>query len=114
MTKKFKLAISNTVIVPVQGNLADASGKPAPFKFSLVCTRLDADEFKERMTSGATAHDVMGEVTTDWKGQRLVLNEDDSPAEFSAEAFAELMKIGSMGILCFNAYCREAGAQAKN
>jgi hypothetical protein len=35
--KKYKVVVSNNVIVLVEGKIADDNGAARPFKFSLVC-----------------------------------------------------------------------------
>lgn len=115
MSKKYKIVVSDTVAVQVKGALSDADGKPASFKFTLVCKRLNAEEFKSRMEGGeSTTKDVMQEVTTGWNGQRLVLEEDGTPAEFCADALEALLDINGMANVCFVAYGKESGAHAKN
>lgn len=114
MNSKYKLVVSDTVIVTVAGNTKNGSGRPAPFKFSLVCDRRGADALKDQLEGGATTKDVLRDVTTGWRDQRLVLEQDDSAAEFCAEAFDALLDIAGMANLCFNAYYKENAAAEKN
>jgi hypothetical protein len=116
MTKKYTLAISDTVVVPVKGTLSDAGGKPFPFKFSLVCNRLGAEELKAALTGSdeVLLKEFVTERAVGWKNQTLVLEEDGQPAEFCADALAALLDISGMALLCFNAYVEESGAKRKN
>ncbi|MFZ3289259.1 MAG: hypothetical protein WA191_20765 [Telluria sp.] len=114
MSKKYKIVVSDTVAVQVKGALSDADGKPVSFKFTLACKRLGAEEYKARMEGESTTKDVMQEVTTGWSGQRLVLEEDGTPAEFCADALDALLDINGMANVCFVAYGKESGAHAKN
>jgi hypothetical protein len=117
MAKKFKVSISDTVLVPVKGIIKDAEGKEQPFEFSLTCKRLAAAEMREDMKDGERpASEIMAKVTTGWKGQGLVLDPDngDKPAEFSADALDALLDISGVSMLCFNAFLREVGAKEKN
>ncbi len=113
--KKFKIVVSDKVEVSVKGSFMDEDGKPAAFKFSLVCKRLGAEKMKAAMSGGDLyAQEFLADVTTGWKGQRLVLNEDDSPAEFGPESLEALLDISGMAGLCFNAYMKESAAKEKN
>jgi hypothetical protein len=114
MSSKYKVVISNTVIVPVSGHTKDGAGRQVPFRFSLICTRKGADELKDQLDNGALTKDVLREVTTDWRDQRLVLEQDDTPAVFNADAFDALLDIAGMATLCFNRYYKENGAAEKN
>ncbi|MFC5551757.1 hypothetical protein [Massilia aerilata] len=116
MSKRFTTVISPTVLVPVQGSIKDANGKPVPFKFSLTCSRLEAEDLKQRINGGGfDMKEVLKEVTSDWKGQRLVNDEETGqPAEFCPEAFDALLDIGGMALVCFNAFAKETSAHAKN
>lgn len=115
MTKKYKIVVGNTVAVLVAGSHTNESGKAIAFKFTLICNRLDAADLKTALGSGETQVDefITG-VATGWRDQRLVLEEDDTPAEFCAEALEALLNISGLGMLCFTAYMKEAGAKAKN
>lgn len=115
MTKKYKIVVGNTVAVLVAGSHANESGKAIPFKFTLICKRLDASELKDALGGGETQVDeFVTNVVTGWRDQRLVLESDDTPAEFCPEALEALLNISGLGMLCFSAYMKEAGAKAKN
>lgn len=115
MSKKYIVVVSEVVQVPVEGKIADESGATKPFKFTLTCRRKPSSWFKERMDGSGSAQDAMAEVTTGWNGQRLVMEEDGvTPAEYCPEALAELLDIPSMAMLCYTAFGKASGAQAKN
>ena len=115
MTKKYKIVVANTVAVLVKGSFTNDAGKDVPFKFTLVCKRLEADELKEALAGGETqVTEFITNVATDWRDQRLVLEDDDKPAEFCPDALEALLNITGMGMLCFTSYMKEAGAKAKN
>lgn len=116
MNKRFIPVISATVLVTVKGSTKDAAGQPVPFKFTLTCNRLPASNLKDRINSGEfDMKEVMKEVTTDWKGQRLIIDqESNQPAEFCPEAFDALLDISGMALVCFNAFAKESSANEKN
>lgn len=116
MSKKYVVAVSDMVLVTVEGKLADENGNPKPFKFILVCRRRSANDLKAALDDGSfRAQDFMKDVTTDWKGQRLVMEEDgQTPAAFCPEALDALLDISGMAMLCFTSYGKAASATAKN
>ena len=115
LNKKYKLAISDTMVVPIKGTLSE-NGKPLPFKFSLICDRLGAQELKEMLTQNdeVLLKDFVSERTRGWKDQTLVLEQDDTPAEFSSDALDALLDIPGMALMCFNGYVGESNAKQKN
>lgn len=111
---KYKVAVSNTTIVNIVASIKNDEGRPNQYKFDLICKRKGADELKDLMDNGTNIKEIMRDVTVGWRGQRLVLEQDDSPAEFSAEAFDALLDISNMPIVLFNRYYSESSATAKN
>lgn len=114
MSKKYILVVSDLVRFKVEGVTKDGDGKEIPFKFSLVADRMSTDELAETMASESKIADTLARIVKGWSDQRLVLEEDRTPAEFTPEAFAALMTIPHMGLMCFNAYHRATGAAVKN
>lgn len=112
--RKYKVVVSDTVIVPVEGHTNDDTGRKVAFKFQLVCERRKADELRDLMDSDTKVADLMKRVTKDWRGQRLVLNEDDTPADFNSDSFDALLGIATMAHVCFNSYLKYNGASEKN
>lgn len=111
----FKLAVENKVCVTVKGKLPGATKNSAKkFDFTLTCERMEQAQITEAMKSGDTIEDFMVARTSSWDGQRLVLNEDDSPADFSEGALRELFKLPGMAVWCYQAYLRDVGVQEKN
>ncbi|WP_314436956.1 hypothetical protein [Massilia timonae] len=116
MSKRFTTVISPTVLVAVKGATKDGLGQPVPFKFTLTCSRLQADDLKQRISGGEfDMKDVLREVTSTWAGQRLVMDQETGqPADFCPEAFDALLNISGMALVCFNAFAKETSAEAKN
>ncbi|MYM65431.1 hypothetical protein GTP45_01110 [Pseudoduganella sp. FT55W] len=112
--KKYKVMVSDTVIVPVEGNLKDEHGNTVAFKFKLTCDRLSADDLKTKMSSQSSIKDILREIVKGWEGQRLVLEEDDTPAPFCPDSFDQLIDIAGLALLCFNTFVKENGAVEKN
>jgi hypothetical protein len=116
MSKKYVVVVSDMVQVPIEGKLNDENGTAKPFKFSLTCRRRSATEIREALDAATfSAQDFMKGVTTGWKGQRLVMEEDgQTPAEFCEESFDALLDVSGMAMFCFNAFGKAAGVTAKN
>ena len=56
----------------------------------------------------------MAEVIKGWSGQRLVLEDNGEPAEFSQEALAMMLNVMGVGRILFDAYLKDCGAKEKN
>jgi hypothetical protein len=111
----YKIAVEDKVIVTVKGKLLGAAkGRDKPFEFTLLQDRLDQEQINERMNSGEKIVDFIVSITHGWEGQRLVLNDDGSPADFSEDALRALLGIASMGVKCYQSYLADVGVQEKN
>lgn len=110
----FKLAIANTVKVPVKLTLNNG-GKVAVFAFSVTADRLDQDQIKARLGDGeALISEFLTEIIHDWSGQTLVIDDADKPAEFGPEALEMMLGTAGVSAVIYNAYLKELGAKAKN
>jgi len=112
----YKLAIDDKVEVPVKFTLK-AGKVNKTFAFTLHCNRLMQEDITARLEACEFKYKpfmASPEVTTGWEGQRLVLNADDTPAEFSEEALDALLSAPGVAQLCFAAYQKECGAKEKN
>lgn len=107
-----KLAIGNVVDVPVKFTINNA-GKTVAHSVTLVCDRLDNDEIQKRLNE-LTVKEFVTEVTTGWKNQRIVVEEDGTPSEFDAEGLEVLFSLPGAPNLAFSAYLKECGAKEKN
>lgn len=122
-----KLAVSNKVIVPIKVTLKD-NGQEKKYAFELVCDRVGEEEFQERIKDPETAsamnptgvatnpkiRQVMREITSDWRGQNLVLNDDGTTADFCDEAFEMMLEMHGMLDAVTRSYMKEVGAKVKN
>lgn len=110
----FKLAVADRVKVPVKFTIRDG-GAEKTFAFTLECERLSDEAIKARLKNEEEpVNDFMRDVARGWSGQKLVLNEEGEPAEFSAEAFDAMLNMAGVGVVLFKAYLAECGAKAKN
>ena len=110
----YKLAIQNTAQVKVKFTLKD-QGVDRIHAFTLTATRLEQDAITARLEdTERKVKDFMTDLIIGWDGQRLVLNQDDTPADFSPEALEVLLNVGGVALVCFNAYLKDCGAKEKN
>lgn len=115
----YKLSVSDTVRVPVTFDLANGN-KVTKFKYVLLAQRLGEEEFQARIKNGdgiATNEKikvVMMEIMTGWEGQTLVLDEQDQPADFNAEALEVMFQTPKVLDIVTSSYLKEVGARAKN
>ncbi len=110
----FKLAVANTVKVPVKLTLNNGD-KIASFAFSVTADRLDQDQIKSRLGTGdELISEFLTGVIRDWNGQTLILDEDDKPADFGPDALEMMLGTAGVSAVIFNAYLKEVGAKAKN
>lgn len=111
----YKLAVEDKVLVTVKGKLlGSAKGRETSFDFKLLMDRLSQEQINERMRSGEQIVDFIVSLTHGWEGQRLVLNDDDTPADFSQEALRALLGIASVAVKCYQCYLSDVGVQEKN
>lgn len=112
---KFKIAISNTVTFQVVGKLTEGVGVFKAFNFSLTCNRVAQELISEWIDdSKKSVSEIIREVTTGWHGQRLVMCEDDTPADFSPEALDAMLNIAGMPMYLYKSYLEAITAKAKN
>lgn len=108
------IAIQNTVEVPVRFTLKEGRVNKL-FAFSFTAERLDQDTITERLEDkGRKVKSFMADIITSWDGQRLVLNEDGTPADFGPEALELLLNVAGVASVLFAAYFKDCGAKEKN
>ncbi|MFZ4498751.1 MAG: hypothetical protein ACOYMX_03490 [Burkholderiales bacterium] len=112
-----RLVVSDTVTVPVSGNLRDADGKLVPFAYTLKCKRLNTTALKlqiEAVSNGELTGDAfMSSVVVGWSG---VADEDGKAVEFSEGALSQLWELPGMAGVAFAEFlvCNSAQGKAKN
>jgi hypothetical protein len=110
-----KLAIENKVAVHIQGVVPGAAkGDRKKVDFHIYMTRLNQEEINASMKEEEPLTAFIKRLADGWDGQRLVLNEDDTPAAFSAEALEQLFLVPGMPMWIYRAYLRDVGIQEKN
>jgi hypothetical protein len=110
----FKLVISNSVDVDVKFTVQDAGTKQT-FTFTLQAERLPAEAFKNLADTeeDRTVAEFLADKVTGWKNQRLVVNDNGTPVEFSREALEVMLSLAGLAGLVFSAYVKACGAQGK-
>lgn len=111
----FKLAIGNQVGVKVEATYRDDSGRDKSCNFTLVCDRLSAEEMHAAIANkDETVETFFERHAKDWRGQALVLDDEDKPAPFSTDALKVLFSIQGMAVTCWRAYLKQAQVAEKN
>lgn len=111
---KFVLAVEDTVEVQVKFSVK-SKGVLKAFSVTLEADRLSQSEVNETFDNKEQkVTDFLMKVVKGWSGQRLVLDSDGNPAEFSTEALEAFFSVAGVAGLCFNAYFKECGAKEKN
>ena len=110
----YKLKIGNDIEIPIHLKLRNG-GRLDEFKFHVTGKRLSADEAREKLTGeGASAeltiNDFLLDHLTAWRGQTLVLNEDDQPADFSADALRAMLGVAGVAGHIYLIYLNELAA----
>ncbi len=110
----YTLAIEDTVEIPVKFTLK-VKGVAKLFAFTLTADRLAQDEISARLEDKESkVRDFIAEVVTGWSGQRLVLDAEGQPAEFTPEALSSMLNVAGVAGVIFSAYLKECGAKEKN
>ena len=107
-----RLEVADTVLVRVKGlGPVGESGAREPFDFSLICDRMDGDEYREvSKDDERTITDVLVEKT---KGWTHVLTADGQPVPFSAAGLRQLLRpLGRPGLVWI-AYLEACGSKGK-
>jgi hypothetical protein len=111
ITMAFKLAIGNIIEFPVHLKLRDGD-RLKDYKFSLQATRIDAAQARDLFQnsgnySNTTIDEFLLQNITGWRGQTLVVNEDDgSSAQFGPEALAALLSAAGAANTIYLAYLK--------
>ena len=106
-----KLAIEDIVEVQLKFTLK-SRGVNKLFTPTLMIRRLEMNEPEDAPEK--SVKEFMHANIIGWSDQRLVLDSNDQPAEFSAEALKLFLSAPGVLLLCWNIYIKEVGAKEKN
>jgi len=111
-----RLAISNKVRFPVTLSIDDDHGSKTIYRCDLFADRLSVTELRglEIGRDDKAVEDFLCRVCTGWAGQTLVLEDDGTPAAFSADALRDMLGVpGAIGIVSAR-YLAAITAKEKN
>lgn len=113
---KFRLKISDQIEFPVSIKVRDG-GSLEEHKFHISAQRISADEAVDLFTPGSeqgeqTLNDFLLKKLTGWRGQKLVIGEDDKPAPFDPESLAALLSLPGVAAVIYADYLREISASS--
>jgi len=114
MAQKFQLAIGDRFTFPVHLKVRDGADTK-DFKFQLEGKRLDSETARKVLTgegesSGMTVQEFLRENITGWRSQRVVLDEEGQPAEYSTEALDSMLTISGVPAVLYQAFVLALGA----
>lgn len=118
MTQQYTLSIDENpqIEVPVEFTIKQG-GVDKRYSFTILATRISYEEQDEKMKAVENKYREgllsMG-VITGWKNQRLVLDADKKPAEFSDEALDCMLSGPGVAGIIYLSYVKECNAKAKN
>lgn len=115
-SKKYTVAVSDVVEVPVKFTLKEGRVNK-PFAFTLTVNRIESEEFASRMEAvGFRFKEGLLDmkIITDWKDQRVILDEEGKPAEFCPEALEAMLSVPVVAQIVYQAIQKECGAKEKN
>ncbi|MEN9904254.1 MAG: hypothetical protein RLZZ555_819 [Pseudomonadota bacterium] len=114
MTKKFRLVVSNTLGFDVVGRINEEGPRPLDVRFRITADRIDVSEYRDVLAEGSavTTRDFLAAHLRGWSGQRLVLDEQDQPAEYSVEALDVMLSLVGMERLILGAYLDKLAVSA--
>lgn len=105
-----KLAVGNVIDVPVKFSLQDG-GAVREFAFTLEADRCSSDEAQALIKSdGAETRAFLLERVRGWRGQRLVLDDEDQPAVFSLPALGVMLDVSGVQLIVAVAYLQAVAA----
>ena len=107
----FRLVVSDTVTVAVQGKLPDGAGKLQAFSFGLVARRMPQSELSATLKmQDVSFGEWLAERITGWSG---VLDEDGNEVPFTPPHLHALLDIVGMSSLIVTAYLESCGARGQ-
>lgn len=106
------ILVEDKIKFPVKGVQRNAQGVDVEFKFTLTCTRLDADAVQAVVQDDQRKlSEFFTDLTTDWDD---VKDADGKKLPYSPDHLAALFKKPGLAALTFRTYLTEIGAKAKN
>lgn len=109
----FKLIISDTLVVPVEGDIY-ADGKKVSISFDLLCKRSTADEIRDDLKANDDGEvDLKEFMRSRVTGWRNVQDEAGAPLEFGDAACEALLNFPGVAALAVTSYVTHCGAKGK-
>jgi hypothetical protein len=101
---KYKLSVGAVIEVPVVLKITGRGGKVEEHKFTWHADRLGTESFAAEMREGLTVVDFLARHGKSWTGQKLVLEDDGTPATYSEDALRFLCEIPFAPGVIFESY----------
>jgi len=112
--QKFHLAIEDVIEFPVSADIQSGRVKKN-FFFHVEAKRLNTSELRRTLGPQAenpklTVDDFLRTNIIGWRGQQLVLDENDKPIEFSPAALDAMLSVSGMSAILMGCYDRTMAA----
>ena len=108
---EYTLAIDDVIDIKAKFTLR-SKGVDKVFAPTLTINRIDPSDAE--LNNEKSIKEFMLDNTTAWKDQRLVLDRDGNPADFTRPALEKFFQAPGVCILFWNTYVKEIAAKEKN
>lgn len=110
----YKLRISDTVLVRMNGVTTDADGNEQPFKIAVVSKRQSPEQIEAHISARRGLNELMLELTTECREQDVVEGGDGSLAPASMDVLKVILGgVPHIGVVWWDAFQLANGAKAK-
>lgn len=113
---KYRLKIADEIEFPTTLKVRNG-GAVEEHKFHLSAKRISAEEAASLFQEGSdqaeqTINEFLADKLTGWRGQKLVIGDDDKPADFNPESLAALLSLPAASPVIYTDYLREISASS--
>lgn len=113
---KFRLKIADQIEFPVTLKVRNGAAVEE-HKFHVSAERIDSHQAAALFRPGSEQgeqplSEFLQSRLKGWRGQRLVVDESDQPAEFSADSLDQMLRIPGCAAVIYSDYLREIAASS--
>lgn len=110
----YKLAIGNVFEFRVRADIKTV-GNDHSLDCRFTADRLSAEEAADLINgkgeaAESTIKDFLLQHIKDWRGQKLVLDDNDQPAHYSPESMGAMLSVAGLGMVIYMAYIKALAA----
>lgn len=113
---KYRLKIADIIEFPVLLKVRNGANVEE-HKFHLSAARIDSAQATELFRPGSengsqTLREFLLGHVKGWRGQKLVIDESEQPAEFDTDAFSALLSLPGAAAVIYGEYLKEIAASS--